>query len=746
MYSKHKVAERLEIARKEYGIDFSQYTYASEDIDSFNAKLKREGKFLYDETGAPAAVDRLSAADNEFILHNQVNVLCDAMYYLTRFAYLKNEENIIERFKIRVPQRIYFEIICELEERNGPIEIMILKARQLGMSIFTELLISHRIIFSYGVNAVIASADQTKTNEMSHMLLLAYDMLPVWLRPQYTSRVQSDRGKLIFGHLASGVSFQHGSQKHGIATGTTPTIYHLSEVALYGDQARPLIEEGLWRAVHPSVSVFGALESTGRSNKGWWAEKWYYSRNNWPRSRMYPLFLPWFCGVDIYPKPGFFSKMPVPNDWEPNRDTRAHVAKSEVYVRSSKLLNKHLIRDQKRRGVLAPDGHWHMTREQQWFWEVTHEEAKETRTESTMLQELAGDDEEALQRSAESVFGHDTIASIDTHRLRTYQLYGIGGMGVESRLEPPISYIDYEKERLPVVWKGRKPEQLYRWELIPLKNSPPVRESVAEDVEGNLIIFHPPAPNTDYSIGVDTSEGKGLDSSVISVWAIGRRGTPDQQVAEFASSFVNHVEIYAFTFAIAAYYGKYMDYGKTKWPMPYLAVEQVEAVGDVCQGQMIKMGYPYTSVHKFVRLDSSPRRIAKQKRSQMTKPGWYTHGWSRPILTGNFVAFVQNNWSMVESPWLLEEMKEYEVHYTARGREKMEHSDEGHDDRIMAAAMAVFCPQDVRLLMERSRVRYMPGEEELPDINLQPYQGPTVNTRDMRDRSTITLSDLIYGL
>jgi len=40
----------------------------------------------------------------------------------------------------------------------------------------------------------------------------------------------------------------------------------------------------------------------------------------------------------------------------------------------------------------------------------------------------------------------------------------------------------------------------------------------------------------------------------------------------------------------------------------------------------------------------------------------------------------------------------------------------------------------------------MPGEEELPDINLQPYQGPTVNTRDMRDRSTITLSDLIYGL
>jgi hypothetical protein len=177
--------------------------------------------------------------------------------------------------------------------------------------------------------------------------------------------------------------------------------------------------------------------------------------------------------------------------------------------------------------------------------------------------------------------------------------------------------------------------------------------------------------------------------------------------------------------------------------MPYLAVEQVEAVGDVCQGQMMRMGYPYVSVHKFVRLDSSPLKIARSKRSLVSKPGWYTHGWSRPILTGNFVAFVQNNWAEVNSPWLIEEMKEYEVHLTARGKERMEHSEDSHDDRIMAAAMAVFCPQDLRLLAERAKVRPFEGEA-LPQIDVSPYTH-RINIKTGRSSSTLTMDDVLYG-
>jgi len=153
------------------------------------------------------------------------------------------------------------------------------------------------------------------------------------------------------------------------------------------------------------------------------------------------------------------------------------------------------------------------------------------------------------------------------------------------------------------------------------------------------------------------------------------------------------------------------------------------------------MGYPYVSIHKFVRLDASPRKIAKAKRSMVTKPGWYTYGWSRPILTGNFVAFVQNNWAEVQSPWLLEEMKEYEVHYTARGRERLEHATDAHDDRIMAAAMAVFCPQDLRLLAERAKARIVETDVR-PPIDLGPY-AQKINI-DTGIGTTMSLEDVLH--
>src|SRR5262249_43193113 len=118
-----------------------------------------------------------------------------------------------------------------------------------------------------------------------------------------------------------------------------------------------------------------------------------------------------------------------------------------------------------------------------------------------------------------------------------------------------------------------------------------------EDSESILFIWHHPQPGVNYSVGLDTSEGKGLDYTVASVWALGSGTQPDIQCAEFASSLVNHTEAYAFMLAICSYYGQYMEMGVTRWPKPYVTIEQVEAVGDVAQLQMAKMGYPSSCFH-----------------------------------------------------------------------------------------------------------------------------------------------------
>lgn len=733
MYSPKKVAERIAAAEREFGITLEYHTLT--EVDEFERHLVRNHKYVFDDLGSPKGTQNLDEFESRWMLNEQALVMCDCAYFLTRYAYLRDETGTIMRFKFRVPQRIYFQIISDLEERDLAIEILALKARQLGVSIFSELLIAHRIIFSYGASSVIGSADQTKTSEMSKMLLLCYDMLPVWLRPQYTSRVESDRGKLLFGNLASGVSFQHGSQKFGIATGSTPNIYHLSECALYGDSAVKLIDEGLWKAVHASPKVLGVLESTGRSNKGWWAETWYFSKRNWPQCRMFPMFLPWYTGMDIYPMPADIRRVPLPKDWHPNLDTRQHVAKATLFVEANPMLKRHLLEEQTRRGIPHTD-RWTMPIDQQWYWEWNHREAKEKGNESSFRQEMAGDDEEALQHSEESVFGHIAIAEIDGRRARQYEVFTLTGQSIESSHEVSPDYYDYDKERIPVRYASKRGDT-FRWDLIPLKQIEGLREDDPMDAEGVLFVYHRPRPGVSYSIGVDTSEGKGNDSTVISVWTYANPGQPNIQCAEFASSKVNHVEAFAFVLCIAAFYKQFMEVGVTKWSEPYVSIEQVASVGDTCQLQMRKMGY--SVFHRMVRYDR--KRISKAKAPQS---GWFTHGWSRPILVTNFVNATQNNWADINSPWLIEEMRHFEVHITSTGKEKLEHEEGQHDDRIFAAAMAIFCPHDLDMLALRSKKRIV-EPFALPPIDLTPYQGHTISTSPLDDPHSLSNRNVLYN-
>lgn len=745
MYAASKIAERLALAAREFSIVPEPHSLA--EVDAFEAHLASRGMYVYGDNGLPIATQSLTQFERDWMLNEQVLCLCDAMYAMSRYCYLKNEQNIIERFVPRVPQRILFDIIAELEGANRTLEIMILKARQLGCSTIVELLIALRIIFSYGVNAIIGSADQTKTGLMASMLFLAYDKMPVWLKPQWTRRVESDRGMLTFAALASGVSFQHGAQASGIARGTTPTVYHLSECASFTD-AENQIESSLFRCVHPSPSVLGVLESSGEGDKGWWPDTWRSSRDHWAThgARLCPLFLPWFCGIEMYPDHQWITyDHPLSPDWRPNKDTREHVAKCELYVRNTPLLERHLVAYQRAHGTFRGP-YWEMPRAQQWFWEFGHEEAKRKSptAEAKWFQEMCADDEEALQHSIVSVFGHETIEVIDAGRKRDYLAYGLSGQSIEDGHEPPPEDIDRSRDRIPLRLISIKTQETHRWEMIPLRFNTPLRETVAEDAIGKLFVFHPPRPGVRYSMGIDTSGGVGEDSTVISVWGLGNGQQPDFQAAEFASPFVSHVEAYAFGAVIGTYYAQHMSRETTRWPMPYVAVEQVEAVGDTCQLQMIRMGYPLSCFHRMSRYDQKPSSIAKSKRSKVGKLGWFTFSWSRPILTGNFVHCAQNGWAEINSPWLIGEMKHFEARYSASGKEKFRHEDGEHDDRIFGAAMAIFCPHDMQVMANRSKKRLSEAEAALPPVDIGAYRGQVYFAQDIRANSIVSGADVLY--
>lgn len=703
------------------------------DIDEFERGLERRYADSYEQARSAAhgsddpvksfqvhitrllnnpASPKLTKEEVRFIQNERCLVVCDAAYFMTRYYWILDRENFRRRFTFQAGQRILFDVIGEMESLRIAIEIILAKARQLGMTTLVGGLELLKVMFSDGVGGVVASADRDKTKEMASKIFYAYDKLPWWLRPLTSRRVESDQGIISFAGIDSKIIFQHGKQTNPIAMGSTPVSYHLSECSAYPDPEN-LIEIGLFKCVHPSPRVLGILESTCKGNTGWWHDTYWNSKNDWKRggSRLMALFLPFYCGTDMYPNETWLRKSPMPLDWSPDTETREMIAESEIYVHSNPVLEKVLRRTSKENGP------WVLPKEQAWYWEQNFKEHKKKGQSKIWKQEMPHSDHAAFQGSYDNVFGRETIDVVFSERSTQYGVYGITGQSIEDRHEPDRDDLDYGEKILSVAYSSRKGET-YRWEFLPLQweetfeNLSQIRDDQSH--MGKLFIWHHPEPGYDYAIGIDTSNGIGRDATVISV---ARRGRTDQerdvQAAEFRSDRVGHVEIYAWAMAIAAYYSRYME-DTTNYREPYVAVEQIAAVGDTCQLQMSKMGY--SRFHMMTRYDGKPKNMRK---ANSNRRGWFTYGWSRAMLTDGFVTLVKNEWYKVNSPWTMDEMDHWEVHFTASGKSKSEHHEDFNDDGIFANAMAAFCPNDTRTMADRSKKQFMrnaPGK--LPELDL----------------------------
>ena len=739
MYAQRLVESRLELAKEQLG--FRPEYHSPSDIDTFSAKLEsnhvdeylkaeragqnseypsRDRQNVLTRLLANPENPKLTKDEVRFIRNERALVMSDAAYFLTRYYWIITMAGLLKRFTFRSGQQILFNCIAELEDMLVAIEILLAKARQLGLSTLVAGLMLLKTILSHGVSSVMASADDDKTREIVSKIFMAYDKLPWWLGPIFSKRSEGAKGYLKFGSIDSGIIFQHGQQTNPIAMGTTIVGYHLSEVSSYPD-GETLIDNGLFKAVHPNPRILGVLESTCKGDTGWWADSYWDAKDGWSEgeSRLMALFLPFYCAEDMYPNETQRRSNPIPEGWRPLPETRQMMAESIMYVQSNPVLAK----------VLAKDGHpWEMKPDQAHFWEWNFKSARRKGTEKSWYQEMPHTDVAAFQGSYDNVFGKQVIAEIFTKRKQEYHVFGIIGQSIEERHEPDASEEDFgTKEhpqvRVPIKWDSPKGEK-FRWELVPMQWAEPFRElaDIRKDTShfGKFFQYLPPEPSYDYAVGVDTSNGIGKDGSLI---AVARRGrTPqeqDIQVAEFRDNRISHVEAFAWGAAIAAYYSRYMnaDHGWTKgFRMPYVSIEQILAVGDTCQLQMRKMGF--TRFHRMTRYDSTPKKMRKR---DSHKEGWYTYGYTRAILTDTFVTLVQNGWYVINSPYTIWEADHWEVHYTEAGKNKFEHGEDSTDDGLFGNALCAFCPNDQKSLADRTQKQFRAEDgQRQPAIDFTP--------------------------
>lgn len=627
----------------------------------------------------------------EFVENEQMLCSIDQAYWATRYAYICDEKGEIFKFIPRKSQEIFFSVAAYFENLEVAIELLVLKARQVGISTMTALMFLQRMLFMQNVQAVMASAKGERSELIGRILHQCYHRCPWWLIP----RVTSDRvGKQLGFSNNSILSIQSGAQATGIAQGWTPTLIHISELADIPNPKKT-IDEGLLKATHPSRKLFQVYEGTGGGSTGWLADFWRACKEDFPLglARFCPLFLNWPLASDLYPQSDWLKKFAIPEGWTPAQETRRHVKRCELYIHSTAFLRE------------VAGVNWKMPREQQWYWEFNYRAACKTHTQKTWLAQMPADDVEALTGKNDYVFEQETIEIHSKERKLEYQSYAIVGQPIDEGFEPPVEIIDYDEPRIPLEHTSHR-GVTYQWVLIPLLPFDPKDERTAFD---RLIVYEPPKRGCQYAIGIDTADGldqEDEDRSVLELTLSSRGNIPDVQAAEFVSRRINPAQMVGFAAAVGAWYGPMCpDSRGVKW-----CIEQRERPGDDCQHQLKLMGFSWH--HVMTRYDDKHVRESKG-----SKQGWYTGAWSRPILMNRFIDAINGGWFKVNSPFLIEELKNLERKTTNTGKTRVEHQSGKHDDRVLAGALSYITTHHMDVLAERSEKKYYETRGKLPELN-----------------------------
>lgn len=676
--------------RQRYGTGLVRHSveqtqYAIEQID----------KLLIDGQLPP----RLPTEIARHIANERAICRIDFEYWSSRYAYIKTYDNRVIRFVPNNAQRIFLSRIGSMEAERKELMFQFLKARRLGVSTISQLVVQHRLQFHNNVQAIIGSDNPVDSDRLSRMMMLSFGKQPKWLRPQsgyFGDPVTPPKGRYKTGLFYefdndSRVDLEHGSQESDIGRGDSPSVGHLSELAKM-QNAESLVDAGLLVAVLPSPSVFWVFEGTADGDDNWWAKKYRHNKANYGRvggsARMCPTFLPWYVG-EVWPTPTWL----VTNEWErvkgswcPSGNTIKHANKAREFVASNPFIKLHL------------GDNWEMPLHQQYFYECSIKEYKQNGILHKWAQEMASDDEECFQSTAFSIYDAELRMDIRNSLVNPTATYMLRGKDIPAKFHP--SNRDASgKPPLPVRASFAHSLPPFDFELVPVKFT-----GYSEtDPHNKLFIWEEPKDGETYYIAIDTADGLGADRSdntVIQVLRKGDRYRNDAQVAEWASPDVSGTDIWPQMLAISTFYS-------------------VRNRGRVCQPQIVvetnREGGRELIKHLQSRGWSSFYYHLRGKTPQLGIHVTRMNRQGDDSIIQNFNQAVNNGYLKVNSYWLAGELDSFVKHTNG----KIAAADGRHDDRLFAMAESYYAAYSLELRSSQptpfiDRTREIPAAEKYP--------------------------------
>lgn len=194
-----------------------------------------------------------------------------------------------------------YDIFRDAYNEDRPCKIIVLKARQLGISTVTEAIISSLVMTTYYVSALIVAHISDASQNIYNMSKRYYDELPPALKPMIK---YSNARELVFQNpddkaaednkgLRSSIRVATAGQS-GVGRSQTFNYMHLSEVAFWEKEDGKTVQSqltGLLQTLPQHGFSFLVIEST--------ANGWNYFKSLWDKAvagenDYVPLFIPWF--------------------------------------------------------------------------------------------------------------------------------------------------------------------------------------------------------------------------------------------------------------------------------------------------------------------------------------------------------------------------------------------------------------------------------------------------------------------
>jgi len=218
---------------------------------------------------------------------------------MENFLKIRDKQSRLVPLKPNYAQRMFNNIIEENTKRGKPHRYIILKARQLGISTFTEAYIYHDTSTRENVNSLIIAHEEKATLNLFNMSRLFYESCPLAIRPMkkysngkelvFENPTTDDEEKLRNPGLRSRITIATAGTTDTARSGTYHNI-HVSEIAFFPNPQNTMT--ALLQCVPDEPNTFVCMESTANGIGGYFYDMWNAAVRG--ENDFTPIFFPWF--------------------------------------------------------------------------------------------------------------------------------------------------------------------------------------------------------------------------------------------------------------------------------------------------------------------------------------------------------------------------------------------------------------------------------------------------------------------